>query len=447
MTISPGSPLSLSEAELLDRALALEWRSRLPWSPHTPTPPQARFLGLTVREALYGGAAGGGKSDALLMAALQHVESPRYSAILFRRSFTDLALPGALMDRAKSWLMGRPGVEWNDNTKRFTFDSGATITFGYLEHENDKYRYQGAEFQFIGFDELTQFTESQFRYLLSRCRKTTDMADVPLRVRAASNPGGEGHDWVFQRFFTEAEASGRVFVPAKLEDNPHLDREEYERSLAELDSVTRAQLRDGDWHVRAKGPMFDRAWFKIVDSMPAGARLLRYWDLAATEAKPGKDPDWTVGALVGLLEGQWFIDLVRTRSTPKAVEDLVRATGELDSKRVPVTMEQEPGSSGVNTIDHYARKVLVGYTFRGDKKTGSKVDMAKPLSAAAERGNVHLVRGAWNGAFLDEASAFPFGTHDDMVDASSGGMRWLSDNPVNFSGISDDNRPKWPVRM
>jgi hypothetical protein len=105
-----------------------------------------------VREALFGGAAGGGKSDSLLMAALQYVDEPGYAAILFRRTYADLALPGAIMDRSKEWLSGK-GARWNEREKTWTFPSGATLSFGYLEHENDKYRYQGSEFQFAGFDD------------------------------------------------------------------------------------------------------------------------------------------------------------------------------------------------------------------------------------------------------------------------------------------------------
>ena len=139
---------------LLPEQIALLKRILTPrltkYIPHLPTSKQTAFLLLQGREALYGGAAGGGKSDALLMAALQYVDIPGYAAILFRRTFRDLALPGALMTRAESWLTGTD-ARWNDEEKTWHFPSGATITFGYLEAEKDKFRYQSAEFQFIGF--------------------------------------------------------------------------------------------------------------------------------------------------------------------------------------------------------------------------------------------------------------------------------------------------------
>lgn len=359
------------------------------------------------------------------MGALQWVDQPDYSAILFRRTYADLALPGALMDRSQDWLMGS-GARWNEQKHAWTFPKGATLTFGYMEHENDKYRYQGAQFDYIGFDELTQFTETQYRYLFSRLRRLKGSA-IPPRMRAASNPGGVGHEWVRQRFLTEGRRAERPFIPAKLEDNPHLDAAEYEVSLAELDPYTRAQLRRGDWFALPPGFKFQRQWFEIVDAAPADARRVRFWDLAATEPKPGKDPDYTAGALVGEKSGVYYIlDIRRARATPAGVEALIKQTAELDGKAVDIYMEQEPGSAGVNTIDHYARTVLKGWTFRGVRSTGPKEVRANPVSSAAEAGNVKLVRGAWINDFLDEAESFPGGAHDDQVDAVSGAIDKLT---------------------
>lgn len=247
------------------------------YCPHKPHPAQERFLALDCREALYGGAAGGGKSDALLMAALQYVHVPGYAALILRRTYADLALPGAIMDRSQEWMRGSD-ARWNEQKKRWTFPSGATITFGYLEQDKDKFRYQGAEFQYCGFDELTQFDEPQYRYLLSRLRRTESMAGVPLRMRAASNPGGVGHQWVMERFpiperggviqpVYEDVDTGRVFVPAKLHDNPSLDEASYRANLADLDESTRKQLEDGDWHA-VRGRFFSM-WNRDKHVCPA----------------------------------------------------------------------------------------------------------------------------------------------------------------------------------
>lgn len=385
------------------------------YTPHRPTVKQARFLLSLAPELLYGGAAGGGKSDALLMAALQFVEIPGYSAILFRRTFQDLSLPEALMDRAASWLNGTD-AKWNGIEHMWQFPSGARLTFGYLQTANDKYRYQSAAFQFIGFDELTQFEETSYSYLFSRLRRPEGSV-IPLRMRAASNPGGIGHAWVRSRFVD----SGK-FIPATFNENPYLDHASYEASLNMLDSVTRSQLKDGNWTVE-NGILFKREWFKVVDDYPRDATLVRYWDLAATADNGRNDPDYTSGCLIAEKDGRyWIVDMAHTRSTPLGVEQLVRQKAMTDGQRCGVWMEQEPGSGGVNTCDHYRREVLQGYDFRQDKVTGSKMERARPLSSAAEAGNVMLVRGAWNEGFLDELCIFPEGGHDDQVDACAGAL-------------------------
>ena len=443
-TLTPGSYPSTSFLLLQPRAReelirrGIDWRqaakSEEQFCPHEPTEKQQQFLALDCREAIYGGAAGGGKSDALLMAALQYVHVPGYHALLLRRTFADLALPESLMARAAEWLTPT-SAKWHDLSKTWVFPSGATLTFGYLEIEKQKYRYQGPQFHFVGWDELTQFTETMYRYLFSRLRRMKT-SSIPIRMRSASNPGGEGHEWVKQRFEIpdqriegmHVSSTGRVFVPARIADNPHLDEDEYNESLAELPAVERQQLMLGDWAVRPEGKLFHRSWFDVVEAKPADCRWVRYWDLAATREKAGKDPDWTAGVLVGKhREGFYFVaDVQRVRETPHAVEKLIRQTAEIDGPGVEIRMEQEPGSSGVSVIDGYTRRVLEGFDFRGRKSTGEKAERAKPVSSQAEAGNIKLVRGPWISAFLDELTAFPTeGVHDDQVDALSGAMAEL----------------------
>jgi hypothetical protein len=220
------------------------------YSPHKPSPKQMAFLAFDGLEAFYGGAAGGGKSDALLMAALQYVDVPNYSAILFRRSYTDLALPGALMDRAHEWLaepIKRGEVKWNRETHTFEFPTGATIAFGYISAPRDMYRYQSAEFQYVGFDEIAEWPDDEaYKFLFSRLRKTKALGNIPLRVRCASNPIGPGAVWVRKRFLEDPNEN-RIYVPANFEDNPYLERESYLRSLKELPESTQRRLIEGSW--------------------------------------------------------------------------------------------------------------------------------------------------------------------------------------------------------
>lgn len=233
----------LEHIEKLKRELAR--RETESYCQNQPFAAQKKFLELDCLEALYGGSAGSGKSDALLMAALQYVDRPGYNALILRRTYRDLALPGAIMDRAHEWLRDTD-AHWNGIDKCWLFPSGAKLQFGYLDTEVDKYRYQGSQLQAVFFDELTQFQESQYVYLLSRIRRLRGV-DIPLRVRSATNPGGLGHDWVKRRFVDEETRESRVFVPAKLADNTFLDQESYRTSLQALDSITRRQLLDGEW--------------------------------------------------------------------------------------------------------------------------------------------------------------------------------------------------------
>lgn len=386
--------------------------------PHTPTAKQAAFLLLPQIEAFFGGAGGGGKSDALLMAALQYVDIPGYHAILFRRTFTELAKPESLMDRTFAWLSGTD-AHWDGVTHSWRFPSGARLVFSHLETQKSVHQHQSAAYQFIGFDELTTFTEWMYRYLFTRLRRLEGVR-IPLRMRSASNPGGEGHQWVKQRFIVEGPQHGRPFIPARMADNPYLDAMEYRRSLAEADPVTRLQMEEGDWDASAEGEMFKRHWFRIVADWPRQAHLVRSWDFASTALTPGTDPDWTVGTLMGAFDGQfWIIDMVRDRLSPGEVEALVRQTAARDGPRVDIWLEQEPGSSGKHVAHDYQRRVLVGYAVYPLHTTGSKVERAKPFSSATQAGNVFLVEGAWHSAFFDEVPLFPGGAHDDIVDTLS----------------------------
>jgi predicted phage terminase large subunit-like protein len=396
----------------------------IPYCPHTPTDHQSAFLltdDLGLLEVLYGGAAGGGKSDALLMSALRYVDVPGYSALILRRTYADLSLPGAIMDRAKAWLMGK--VQWSDHAKTFTFPSGATLTFGYLDTANDMYRYQGAELQYCAFDELTQFEEQPYRYLFSRLRRKAGV-DVPLRMRAASNPGGVGHEWVRVRFLDSREPN-RAFIPAKLVDNPHLDRDEYERSLSVLHPVDQARLRDGDWSANYDGGFFRREWLaEIVDAAPVAAKRVRAWDKAAT---PGAG-DYTAGVKMAKTpDGTYYVEhVVRGQWAGPERERIILATAEADTRDVTILLEQEPGSGGKDSAQSSV-KMLAGFAARAETATGDKMARAKPFAAQCYAGNVKLVRGPWLGKYLDELVSFPSdGSHDDQVDASSGAFNYLS---------------------
>lgn len=212
------------------------------------------------------------------MAALQYVDVPGYSALILRRDYARLALPGAIMDRAREWLSGTPAT-WHEQKKLFTFPSGATLQFGYIDNAVDRFRYGSAEFHFIGWDELTEFSlpdddSNPYLFMFSRNRATVD-CKIPLRIRAAGNPGGVGHAFVKRRFvppeylnadlatrFSRTwEVGERIFLPARREDNLSLDQTSYDKSLSQLHEKTRLQLREGDWR-EYEGGIFFSHWFR-----------------------------------------------------------------------------------------------------------------------------------------------------------------------------------------
>jgi predicted phage terminase large subunit-like protein len=457
---------------------------------HRPTTRQAAFLLLDCLEAFYGGAGGGGKSDALLMAALQYADVPGYSALIIRRNFSDLALPNALMDRAHAWLRGRPDAHWNENRKQWTFSTGATLTFGYLEGARDADRYASAEFHFVGLDELTQFSEKQYVDLFARLRKAgcegcefekahrehreavhehpqnqcdvctelyhkrllmnrgklphLEAAHIPLRMRSASNPGNVGHDWVKRRFVARAgaPAGDRLFIPARLDDNPYINRDDYVKSLLNLDPITRARILKGDWEARSMRGVLKREWFEIVDKIPAELSLARYWDTAYQKKNTS---DYTVGVKYGMSRNGigYIIHIARTKATPHEVESFIANVAAQDSRSVRIVLQQEPGSGSALWIDSMRRGALLGYPVQSDAVKGSKFERSQPFRAAAEAGNVKILRGSWNEDFLDECEQFSPDEreykHDDQVDAACGAFNLIR-KPEPFAYIPAPRR-------
>lgn len=242
--------------------------------------------------------------------------------------------------------------------------------------------------------------------------------------------GKKGH-------FYEAYRSGEwETVTITAAENKRISAEFLESERKALGSRLYSQEYECAFLEDMDGGMFQRQWFKLVDDYPKDARQVRFWDKAATEASKGNDPDYTAGCRMATKGGQfWIIDMKHARLTPKGNEDLIAQTAALDTVRVPIRMEEEGGSSGKDTTDHYSRVVLQGFDFKGIRATGSKVERAAPASAAAEAGNMFIVRGPWDyQGFIDECCAFPSeDVHDDRVDALSGAHRELTATIVRDS--------------
>lgn len=187
--------------------------------------------------------------------------------------------------------------------------------------------------------------------------------------------------------------------------------------------------------LREQGAFFrPREWMKVEGAVPSGATYCRRWDFAATEPKEGsEDPDWTAGVLMARYEGTFFVvDVIRVRTDPASVEELVRSTAVLDRARAArqgghymVRWEEEGGASGKSLTAHYRDRVLVGYDAEGRRSTGDKTLRARPVAAAMKAGNILLLEGPWVEDYLRELEVFPAGDHDDQVDGTSGAFEDL----------------------
>lgn len=288
-----------SNADVARALLKGHWSEYIPFS---PSPKQLAFCMLPHSEALYGGSAGSGKSAVLLMDALRFTDVPGYAGIIFRRSLTDLKRNGGLLDMANQWLGPYLGKDlyYEPSTHMFKWYNGASLTFGYVGSATAWEHYQGGNYQFIGWDELTQHCEQDYGEMFSRLRRNgcalhgdypqencnlcelyKHVRALPLRVRSTTNPGGRGHLWVKKRFKLFKQKNSAVLNPVTLKneiwlggdpkapympgfftDNPGLDHATHQENLKKINDKQReAQLLEGDWDWIASG-VFQPDWFK-----------------------------------------------------------------------------------------------------------------------------------------------------------------------------------------
>ena len=437
--------------------------------------PQQQFLSTSADIAIYGGAAGGGKTFALLLEPMRHVQNKNFHAIIFRRTRVQVKQAGGLWSEAEK-LYPNIGAIPNNTDLTWKFPSGMKVGFSYLQTDADKYQYQGAQIPLIGFDELTHFKEDQFFYMLSRVRSDSGVRGY---IRCTTNPDpdswvakfidwwigedgypilersgvvrwfirkhddlvwGDSREELIERFGDKVKPKSATFIKAGLEDNKILTEKDpdYEANLQSLPYVERMQLLGGNWKIRPAAGLYFRAdQFKYCDKheMPKFKRLVRYWDRAATEKTATNNPDATAGVLMGIPEdfetfpAYYVIDVVKFHKGPRDTLKAIMDTAEKDGKEVEIGVEQDPGQAGKVEAQFLVGN-LRGYTTKIVVASGKKLARATPFSSQSQAGNVIIVRDmTWNGDYIKELEAFDGSEkgHDDQVDGSSGAFNMLNE--------------------
>ncbi|MEZ2224409.1 phage terminase large subunit [Rhizobium sp. RCC_161_2] len=220
------------------------------------------------------------------------------------------------------------------------------------------------------------------------------------------------------------------FTDPRTEEGELLFPERFPRAVVERDKVPLGSYAvAGQFQQRPSprsGGLFQRGDFEIVDAVPAGAKCCRAWDFAASKARPGRQPDWTVGLRMAEADGIFYVETIaRGRWSPAEVERNLKNMATQDGPTVMIRMPQDPGAAGKADAETKI-KLLAGFPIKVLSITGDKATRAKPASAQAEAGNVKLLRGEWNEAFLDEICAFPNAQFDDQVDAFADALNELA---------------------
>lgn len=428
---------------------------------------QEKMASTSADVAIYGGAAGGGKSYGLLLECLRHVMSvDGFGATIFRRTAPQIRNQGGLWDESVKIYSNLPAHPVESVLKWKFEPFGNSVRFSHLDHEKDVLNFQGSSIPLIGFDELTHFSKSQFFYMLSRNRS---MCGVKPYVRATTNPDPDSWVadfiswWIDQdtgypiqersgvvRWFshigddlhwadTREELLDRfphvdpddlmpksfTFIAATLEDNQILMEKDpgYRGNLLALPRVQREQLLKGNWKIRpSAGDYFPEEKATIIEAMPNDiVKQCRGWDLAATKpTTTNPDPDSTSGVKLAIRKNGDIIvvDRKNKKITSDEVKNLVKNTAISDGVDCKIRIPQDPGQAGKDQAKSYT-KLLSGYNITTAPVSGDKQVRSRSLSAQWHAGNVYILKGDWNDSYLSEMNSFPVGPHDDDVDSSN----------------------------
>ena len=447
-------------------------------------------------------AAGGGKTFGLLMDPLRYMYVGGYNAVIFRKEYLQITSPGGLWDTSQaiySYVSGAlqlktPKLHWR-------FKSGATVTFAHIGSDKEVLSWQGSQITFIGFDELTHFSEHTFFYMLSRNRS---VCGVKPYIRATCNPDVDS--WVadFIKWWIDPntgypikERSGRLrwmarlneeivwadtrkeiieiamengmgraeaetlpksvtFIASTLQDNKILMENDpsYLASLQALGKVDRERLLYGNWKIRiSAGLMFRREQVTMIEELPKDVvAWCRAWDLAATSEDENGNPAYTAGVLIGRRKNGRYVvaDVINRRLAAPDVRQLIKTTAQTDRAaygRVVTRLPQDPGQAGKEQAQSYL-KMLAGFNVKISPVSGDKVTRAEPFSAiwqgteTMDKGFVDVLVADWNGVYFNQMEGFPQSDFKDMVDASSDAFNEVAAATTHAAPPSDSSLTK-----
>jgi predicted phage terminase large subunit-like protein len=395
---------------------------------------------------------------------------PNTRGLLLRKTTKQITNAGGLFDSAiRLYKKVDPNLKIRNRDLELVFSTGATLKFGYIDNDSDKYNYQGTEITWLGWDELQQIKYSNFLYLLSRVRGTN--VDYPKQVVATGNPDYDsflrewvehalddrgipirrdsypnryfvqtsngGTEWAdkredLEKIYGEGGESGILsfkFVPGTIYDNPVLMESDkaYVSKLKALPSVEKDRLLYGSWYARESASGYWKEhWVTEVLYPPASVlKRVRGWDLAFTKPNESssKNPDFTAGVLMSKDTKSLYTveDVVRIRDRPHVVEETILNTAKTDGVGVIIGLPLDPSGGGAYVKGLQKRLIEAGFTCRLVRPIKSKVLRFAPFAAVAEGGFVSVVKGDWTSDYHRELEAFD-GTNkfkDDQADASS----------------------------
>lgn len=430
--------------------------------------PQTAFMTTNADIVIYGGAAGGGKTFALLLEGLRHKDVRNFGGVIFRKNYNQITAEGGLWDASHKIYDMVPGMTAGKTPKlHWNYPAGGKLNFAHISCNEDLASWQGTEICYLGFDELTHFSRKQFLYMLSRNRSTCGIRPY---VRATCNPDADSWVASFIEWWIDQdtgypipERSGRIrymivrndttyfadtaeelieqfedariedcktvtFIASKLTDNKVLMESDpgYMANLKALLEVERERLLMGNWKIKpAAGMYFKRSQIgEFLEVLPDDVvTWARGWDLAATSEDEKGDPAYTAGVLIGKRRGGRYVvaDVTNVRLSAGDVRNHIKNTCIMDKKkykRVVERLPKDPGQAGKAQAESFI-KFLSGFVVKTIAESGSKETRAEPFAVQWQHGNVDIMLADWNEVYLTQLESFPESKFKDMVDASS----------------------------